>query len=810
MDPLLDPCIPPGTLPGALQRQAPAVFGRPRPGKHTIPGARWGGGSSSIPLASGRFAIAVPIFGPHTGGRPERNVGRSKEDEMSSTARRYHAGSGRGAWALVVVAVSAACVPQEEPELTIDRIVSQPFLVGTPPSSPVWSPDSERLAFLWNGVGLPTRDIWMIRRDGSGLRNVTGEIDPDGGVSSFVWTPDARALVFLRSGNLWRISADGREAEQLTETGASRSSLDVSPDGRYASYLQDGDLWLFDFRTGKTTQATDVGIGPTPSVPIGRYFRPDVEIGSYVWGGPTYRWSPDSRTIAVHYVDRRNVRTVPFPYYLGEETDANTVRRAYPGDANEIRTVGFHALESGQLKLLDLPDPTSTRIVDFSWSHDGRLLLDRESDIAVDRWLHTVDPATGRLQEIWHDRRESRVYTSAASAWHSDGDRVVLLADLDERYGLYLLSPDERTPIRLTSHLFDVTAGPLVVPSAGRIFFQSNEPSPYERHVFRVPDEGGPVTRLTMLPGMHQPFPSPDGTKVALLHTGDLSPTELYLIDASGEEAELRITTSPPPEFTRRSWVQPRYVTFPSRIDGYTLHARILEPSDLDSARRYPVIFGPVYSNTVRNRWAGTNGTLHQLLVQRGYIVVQVDVRGSTGYGRAFREEFLMDFGGEDIEDLESAVEYMASLPYVDRNRMGIWGSSYGGTLTIYSLFKKPGLFRAGVAGAAAVDPYFFGPDDVAITRRPSSHPEAFQRGAAQYAGNLEDHLLIIHGMQDQVVPFKTTVVLAEELMRLGKDFDFAFAPGATHGWSRQPHHARYLLTKLVQHFDRYLGPGPR
>ena len=226
--------------------------------------------------------------------------------------------------------------------------------------------------------------------------------------------------------------------------------------------------------------------------------------------------------------------------------------------------------------------------------------------------------------------------------------------------------------------------------------------------------------------------------------------------------------------------------------------------------KQYPVIFGPAYSNTVRNRWAGTIGLLQQLLVQRGYIVIQVDVRGSTGYGREFREEFLMDFAGKDIEDLESAVNYLSTLPYVDPDRIGIWGSSYGGTLTIYSLFKKPGLFKAGVAGAAAVDPYFFGTDDVAIVRRPQSHPEAFKRGALQYADNLEDHLLIIHGMQDHVVPFKTTVVLAEELIRLGKDFDFVFAPGATHGWTRPNHYARYLFGKLLTHFDRYLGPGPQ
>src|SRR5262249_22652196 len=125
--------------------------------------------------------------------------------------------------------------------------------------------------------------------------------------------------------------------------------------------------------------------------------------------------------------------------------------------------------------------------------------------------------------------------------------------------------------------------------------------------------------------------------------------------------------------------------------------------------------------------------------------------------------------------------------------------------LTVYSLLKKPGLFKAGVACAAAVDPHFFGPDDVAIVRRPLTLPAAFERGAAQYAGNLQDHLLFIHGIADDVVPIRTTLGLDEELKRQGKDFDFAFAPGATHSWMSNPDDARYLMNKLVAHFDRYL-----
>jgi len=471
--------------------------------------------------------------------------------------------------------------------------------------------------------------------------------------------------------------------------------------------------------------------------------------------------------------------------------------------------VGLIRYESRQLKLLALPAPTENRITDLIWSSlTGQLLIDRESDTAIYCRLDVVDPRSVERRQIWHDRRDGRIYNTVGSAWHSDGKRVVFLGDFGERYGLYLLTPGSKTaPKLLTSADFDVTAGPYVAGGARAIYYQSNEPSPYERHVFRIADGGGKSTRITQLAGDNQPFVSPDGSAVAILHSDDVTPTELYLTDARGN-APRRITTSPPAEFRNRQWARSRYVTFPSRIDDYKLHARILEPRNLQPNRKYPVIFGPVYLNTVRNHWQARHyGTMQQLLVDRGYILVQVDVRGSTGYGRAFREEFLGDFAGGDLDDLQSAVDYLKTTPYADTTRMGIWGSSYGGTLTIYSLLKKPGLFKAGVAGAAAVDPFFFGPDDVAIVRRPDSLPAAFQRGAAQYAGNLQDHLLIIHGMADDVVPFKTTVQLAEELMRQGKDFDFAFAPAATHAWTSEPHYARYLFNKLVTHFDRILQP---
>ena len=343
----------------------------------------------------------------------------------------------------------------------------------------MWSLDSQYLAFLWNDTESPGREVWIVNGNGSGLRQLTSKVDGEGGVKIFAWTPNAEDLIYVRLGDLWHISLDNREGKRLTNTGGNKSNLAVSPDGRYASYLQDGDLWILNLKSGTLAQRTRVGVPSISKVPIGRYNRPDVEIGSYVWGGPTYAWSPDSRTIAVHYVDRRNMRKVPFPHYLGKETIANNVRRGYPGDPNEYRTIGFFSVESGDLNLLDIPSPTANRVAGFSWSQSGKLLLDQESDTATDRWLYTVDPTDGRLKEIWHDYRGTRIYTSIASAWHSDGNRVVFLSDLNDRYGLYLLTPGEENPDLLTNESFDVTSAPLISVSANRIFFQSDEPSPY-------------------------------------------------------------------------------------------------------------------------------------------------------------------------------------------------------------------------------------------------------------------------------------------------------------------------------------------
>lgn len=740
---------------------------------------------------------------------------------------------------VAILALCAVPAPAQTPPLTVERVASLPSLIGTAPAAPVWSPDGTRIAFLWNDQGWPLRDVWVVARDGSGRRRVTAMADTDpapappaddstealgaraaararGGVSEVLWDGPT-ALLVVHRGTLFRYDLSGADAPERLGVGGDVSDVALSPDGTRLAFLRDGDLWLWTRGAAGVApvKLTDIGVAGIGTAGNGTYRRADREVGTGVWGAdwPPFAWSPDGRRLVFHASDRRHIRRVPFPSYLGKETVPNELRRGYPGDENERRTLHVVDVATRAVADLGLPEPGRRAVSDFSFAPDGRLLVDHVSDTGAERWVYVMAPGASVLRLVWHDRRDSRIYPSYVARWHWDGRRILLVADLEDHDRLYALDPDAAspTPVPLTPAAWDVAgergaAIVQVVPAAKAVFFTGAGQNPYERHVYRLADGDTTPLRLTSAAGVHVPAVSPDGRTLASIWSDDVTPPEL-LVGAVAPTARLtRVTTSPLPEFNAQRWARPRYETFTNAVDGFTVHARILEPVDLDRSKRHPVLFGPVYSNTVRNRWGGMNGTLQQYLVQRGFIVVQVDVRGSVGYGRAFREAFLMDYGGRDLDDLAAVVNGLGARPYVDRARMGIYGSSYGGLLSVYALLKRPELFAVGVAGAPATDPFAFGPDDVAITRAPDTHPDAFVRGSAMRLGaDYRGHLLVIHGMMDDVVPFRTTMALVERLILLGKDVDLATAPLATHAWSSREPHAIYFFRKLAAYFERYL-----
>jgi dipeptidyl-peptidase-4 len=704
---------------------------------------------------------------------------------------------------------------------TLESLYSLPRIIGTAPKAPVWSADSRRIAFLWNEEGANFYDVYVIAVDDPKPVRVTAmphripaagpgsspdaiaeaealEIDP--GVSTVKWHPDGARLIFSFRGALHLVTP-GREPEKVTETMALESGAVFSPDGRLQAFLRGGAL-----------QVRPLG---DPGAPARELLKPAAGIRLRV-----NSWSPDGRSILVTEIDARSMPRRKIPDYLLAETDVREVPRAFPGEKTSTQRIGIVDVEPTAVRWVHFGDHPADMITTLAWSPDSRsVLIDACDKYVKDRSVLTADAGTGAVREWVRERNPFNVTPGWAARWAPDGKGIYFLSDRDEDYHIYFLAAPGAEPKRITRGAWAVSSFD-ILPVAKAIFFVGNEGRPEERHLFRAGLKGGATVRLSRRPGTHAPVLSPDGRFAADIFSSDETPFDLFLTrvgQAAGAiDDERQVTRSPRPEFGDYAWAAPRYVSFPSRTDGTTLYGRLTLPPDLDEGKTYPAILGSVYSDTVRNQWGGRTAHptwgIDQYLLQRGYVLLNVDVRGSEGHGSKYRQGLFQGYGVIDIEDLHSGVEYLKTLGFVDPGRIGIWGSSYGGLMTTMSLFKKPGVYRAGVAGAPATNVFHAQPGQMWIMMDPREHRDKYEASSPLYhARGLQNSLMIIHGMRDPVVLYKDTVVLVDRLIGLGKDVDLVTLPDSEHSWDTGPSRQTiFAFKKLAEHFERHLGQGPR
>lgn len=237
----------------------------------------------------------------------------------------------------------------------------------------------------------------------------------------------------------------------------------------------------------------------------------------------------------------------------------------------------------------------------------------------------------------------------------------------------------------------------------------------------------------------------------------------------------------------------------------------MMVPPDFDPDKKYPAIIGSVYSNSVLNQWGGRDAHptwgLDQYLVQEEkYVLLNLDMRGSLGYGRKFREDMFQGYGVIDIKDIAAAANYLKSFPYIKADKIGIWGSSYGGLMTLMSLFKNPGVFACGVAGAPATNVFHAFPGQMEVLKS-AEDKKAYEKSSAYFwSQGLEVPAMIIHGIRDTTVLFMDSVSLAEKMIQEGKDFEFVILPGASHAWDMGPsHQTLFAFRKMIDFFGRHL-----
>ncbi len=510
------------------------------------------------------------------------------------------------------------------------------------------------------------------------------------------------------------------------------------------------------------------------------------------------------------------------------EVDAEKAERA--GGPKPPRTEEKDEAKPEKPATPEKPTPRVVVIGDTVWSDDGsEVAIEFRSFDNKDRWLARVDfskPAIDPLERItdpaWVNDAAFRDL-----GWMRDNRTLWFLSEASGYSHLYLRPPGAAPPVRgrdkaksaarqVTSGEFEISEP--VLSRDGRSFFVvANREHPGIHEIYRLDAQSGELSRLTALGGENDAVVSPDETRLAVLHSKPTRRPELYVLATTPGAQAAQLTDSASPAFEAVAWSEPEFVPVPSTHHSRPIHSRVYKPADWASGPARPaVVFvhGAGYLQNAHQGWSSyfREFMFHTLLVRQGYVVLDMDYRASSGYGRDWRTAIYRHMGWPELEDLADGVDWLVRERNVDRARVGVYGGSYGGFLTFMALFNKPDLFAAGAALRPVTDWSHYNHGYTAnILNTPEVDPEAYvqqladrvRRGPAQAAADL-------HGMVDDNVVFQDSVRLVQRLIELRKTpyFETAIYPVEAHGF-REPSSWLDEYTRILMLFQRTIGRPP-
>lgn len=713
-------------------------------------------------------------------------------------------------WSLLLIVTACQTVPKQpavnpSTSFDLDTLYADQSIIGTTPINPVWSADGVHVAFLWNDEGYTFRDVWSysvetglkqrLTQHAAGVsvdRSVTGG---DNGISEVVWLDaDKTQIAYLLAGKLY-IKTANEEPRQI-ETEKNRIiHLSISPNGQQLAFTAQSSLYTRSINAAADTQSRLLFDAGQPKTYI-----------------ESFSWSNDSRKLIFKLTDTSPLPERVIHYYAEGELQKYQVQRAFPGQKTAAFTVGIVGIDGQTKRIFERPNATDY-IWNYALSVDGKSLFINSSDLLVKQHsIYVYDVASGAREVFYQEHDPKHLRPDWQVAWAPKDDGLIILTDKDGYLHLYHQQTAESEPRALTQGEWEI-ASFAVHQLNHKIYFIANKSYLSERQVYSVSMTGFDVERVSAgESGSHQLSLSANNHFASSLFSSDAKPLELYVINLDNKTST-QITKSPRHEFYQHNWANISYIEFDSHVDGTRLVGRLSLPSNYDSSKKYPLIVGSVYSDSVQNQYGGRTSHptwgLDQYLTAQGYIVLNVNVRGSWGQGRTHNQGLRHSYGVIDIEDLHSGVIHLVSEGYVDPNRVGIWGSSYGGLMTMMSLFKKPGVYAAGIAGAPATNVAHAYPGQMWVMGEPTGddQPERYQNQSPLYHTNgLAEPLMIIHGSKDPVVLYSDTIAVAEKLIAQQKPFELVTLPGTSHGWDNEGNDVRlFSFKKMVEFFDRHL-----
>ncbi len=735
-----------------------------------------------------------------------------------------------GVLSLVLAAgvLTADLARAQEFELTVKNIMRGPELIGSRPVALrgggffggggfSWTPDSRYVYFRWEQPGVDTSlTIYRISPRG-GEPERFEDADADTILAgSAAWSWDREQAIYSIGGDL--VLWDGRNKRHLTSGAGFESGPRWSADDETVYYQRDGNLFALDLSTSGLKQVTDIRRGDAPSDPPGgseqrqflsdqeeRLFQfiRDGEYGDQPWGRgrpepdttkpqPFYpgqdksvggmQITPDGQFVLLNVSEQaRNTRRLEMPVWINDEGYVKTYTgRTKVGDAQGTSRAAILEVATGKVTFVgDSVGEGDRDIRGMAVSPNSRYALIRiDTQDNEDRWYAVVDLAsmTTTVVDHLHDDAWIAGPSSFLAGFMPDGEAVYFGSEKTGWAHIYTVPVTGGEATALTSGEWEVLGASLSLDGEDW-YITANKEGFADVHLYSMPANGGEMTQLTSAQGRQDANVSPDGRWLSMSASVANHPPELFLQEnRAGREAR-QITESTSEEWRTGNWIKPEIVMVRAR-DGVEVPARLYRPTAdvAPEGQRPAVVFvhGAGYLQNVHNWWSNyyREYMFHHLLASKGYTVLDMDYRGSAGHGRDWRTAIYRHMGGQDLTDNVDGAGWLVENMGVDANRIGLYGGSYGGFITLMAMFTTPDVFQAGAALRPVTDWAHYNHGYTSnILNEPQNDSTAYERSSPIYfAEGLEGHLLICHGMLDDNVLFYDTVRLTQRLIELGKE----------------------------------------
>jgi dipeptidyl-peptidase-4 len=710
------------------------------------------------------------------------------------------------------VLVSATALTAGEPEFGFDSIFAKGGN-GKVPSSLDWSPDGDRLAYLW-GDG-DVNALWVMEMSDLSTRIVSWEKDDDP-LDDFHWAPDASSLLIESDGDLSVLELESGKTIRLTETEAKEEDPKFSPDGAQIAFVRKADLWRIDIDSREETRLTTDGV---PDLVLNG--QTDWVYWEELWDRDStgHWWSPTSTHIAFYRFDDSGVGIYPLLPFNDEDVQegipasySKARMQRYPkaGTTNPSVSIGIIELATGETTWLDTTTGEEAYLARVDWIPGGER-------VAVQR-LNRDQNRLELLSCAIIDGGCTTLLTEEATTWINITFDLRFLTDgsflwSSEKTGwrsLALYKADGSLERDLSVDGWTVDQVNALVESENSVVwtgYPTGTLGARHRIVVTQSLEDGSFQKLTDENRWSSAKASETSGRMAVVSSTANEPAIAEIYDLEGEKHGDLFTSAP--LYDPSSLPKWKHLTIPGP-DGAELPAALLEPVGREDGTKHPAImyhYGGPASQVVSDSW-GRRGRSqwHKLMALNGYAVLMVDNQASNYFGKTGADRQHRRFGPLNLAAQLAGVAYLESLGYVDTGRIGLWGWSGGGHNTLYSILNSPGTWKAAVAGAPVTNWYFY---DTIWTERYLDHPEDNRDGyrdssSSTYADRLEDALLIVHGTADDNVHPQNTMMMTSKLVEAGKPFEQAIHPAQKHGFESA--HSRHFYERMTEFFDRHLA----